>query len=240
VWCLEEHGGRTTKIPYQVSTGARASSTNPADWTSFKAARNRLKAGEYDGLGFRLGGGWAGIDLDKCRDPKTGTISKAAWQIICRFDSYTEISPSLTGVKIFVRAKCDPLERNRINHPCDGIGGIEIYNRDRYFTVTGLHLDGTPTSVSDREDVFRRLHAVPAVSCVFEHDGQQSMKPPASRQPVDITKKLATHRPTKRAAAISEPSVKRRMRQPMTGIRVANDRPRKKAIIVFLGKDTPP
>ena len=42
-----------------------------------------------------------GIDLDSCRDPKTGEISEIAQDVIERFDSYTEISPSGAGIKIY-------------------------------------------------------------------------------------------------------------------------------------------
>jgi putative DNA primase/helicase len=45
-----------------------------------------------------------GVDLDHCRDPATGEIAPWALEIIRRFDSYTEVSPSGTGVKIFLLA----------------------------------------------------------------------------------------------------------------------------------------
>jgi len=43
-----------------------------------------------------------GIDLDKCRNPETGELEPEAQEIVRRMDSYTEVSPSGTGVHIYV------------------------------------------------------------------------------------------------------------------------------------------
>ena len=42
-----------------------------------------------------------GNDLDSCRDAATGTIAPWAERIINRFDTYSQISPSGTGVKLY-------------------------------------------------------------------------------------------------------------------------------------------
>jgi hypothetical protein len=57
-----------------------------------------------DGIGFVFNGdGIAGVDLDGCRNPETGAIAPWAQRIIDDFASYTEVSPSGTGVKIYFR-----------------------------------------------------------------------------------------------------------------------------------------
>jgi putative DNA primase/helicase len=38
-------------------------------------------------------------------------------------------------------------------------GGIEMYDRARYFTITGKHLDGTPTTIEERSSELKRLHS---------------------------------------------------------------------------------
>jgi primase-polymerase (primpol)-like protein len=48
---------------------------------------------------------FAGVDLDVCRNPTTGVLVPWAQSIVRAFDSYTEVSPSGTGVKILVRGK---------------------------------------------------------------------------------------------------------------------------------------
>jgi primase-polymerase (primpol)-like protein len=57
----------------------------------------------FDGVGFVLGDGWAGIDLDHCRDDD-GQIIDAAWMPLARLTCYVEVSPSGHGPKAIGRA----------------------------------------------------------------------------------------------------------------------------------------
>ncbi len=75
-----------------------ASSTRPAEWTTFdRAAAVLVRGRRHDGLGFRLGEGWAGVDMDGCRDPETGALAPEAADIIEFMASYAEVSPSGNG-----------------------------------------------------------------------------------------------------------------------------------------------
>jgi primase-polymerase (primpol)-like protein len=94
---------------------------------------------------------FVGVDLDDCRDPQTGALEEWAQKIIRQLDSYTEISPSGTGVKIWVRAKIPSVMGRRK-------GKVEMYDRARFFTVTGQHLPGTPTTIEDRQTQVSALH----------------------------------------------------------------------------------
>src|SRR5689334_11461229 len=104
VWKLEPRGGKPTKVPY-CAPDRKASSTDPATWMSYAAAVALAPHG-FNGVGyvFSADDPYTGIDLDKCRDPETGTIHDAAQRLVERFDSYTEVSQSGTGVHIIVRA----------------------------------------------------------------------------------------------------------------------------------------
>jgi primase-polymerase (primpol)-like protein len=143
VWRYEERAGERTKVPYSVVTGERASSTRLTDWTSFDlAAAYWIRKRQHDGLAFVLGDGWAGIDLDGCRDPESGEIHPKAQKIITTIDSYTEVSPSGTGLKIFVHGALPPGRRKL--EEVFGKGehaGIEMYDSGRYFCVTGCRHD---------------------------------------------------------------------------------------------------
>lgn len=77
---------------------------------------------------------FVGIDLDHCFDPTTGEISKLAYHILSEVDSYCEISPSGTGVKVIARGK---LPAGRRSKKFDDGTSIEMYDRGRYFTATG-------------------------------------------------------------------------------------------------------
>lgn len=159
IWRYEERDGKPTKVPYRLD-GRRAASTNPSDWTGFpEAAAYLLRERDCEGLGFRLGEGWAGVDLDKVRDPATNVIQEWALDVIEMLDSYSEISPSLTGFKIFCRGSL-PLGRRRVGGQPDYMGTltaeIETYDAGRYFTVTGLGV--SPGVLGDRTAELTAFH----------------------------------------------------------------------------------
>jgi hypothetical protein len=148
-WRQEEREGKPTKVPYSPITGHRASSTNPETWAGYQESLRACKDQGYGGIGFVFTpeDDLCGVDLDGCLDPETGEIEGWAQEVIGELDSYTEISPSGTGVHILVRATL-PKGRNRK-------GRFEAYDRGRYFTVTGKHLAGTPQSIEARQEELR-------------------------------------------------------------------------------------
>lgn len=123
------------KVPKGARTGRNASSTAPADWAPLDVAVGRALR-EGWGVGFVFHGElnpFAGVDLDHCRDLETGTLAPWALSIVRAFDSYCEVSPSGTGVKIVVRGK--PPHNGR-KTGTDG-SAVELYGHARYFTMTG-------------------------------------------------------------------------------------------------------
>ena len=182
VWRKEERKGKPTKIPYNprpsFSDGEyrRASATLSRQWSSIVQAVIAYETGKFSGVGFVFSESdpYCGIDLDKCRDPESGEIEPWALEIIKKVNSYTEVSPSGTGVKIFLRAKLPPGRKRK--------GKIELYDQYRYFVVTGHHLEGTPTTIEDRQAEVAALH-----KAVFPNEkqnrarrakGRMSSRPP--------------------------------------------------------------
>lgn len=165
-WLRVRRGDKDTKPPcnpnveYRLPLKERlADLHDPATWGSYEqAARMR---GHYHGIGFMFtpGDGYCGIDLDHCRDPRSGAIEPWARGIIARLGSYTETSPSGTGVHIIVKASLlaalEYLDRTVLQHKR---GNIELYDSDRYFTWTGNHLSGTPTTIESRQDELNDLY----------------------------------------------------------------------------------
>jgi len=113
-------------------TRIKASVNAPETWASFTAAVRCLKKGGFNGIGFVFTreDPYVGIDLDNCRDEKSGEIDAWAETIMNRIVSYTEVSPSGSGIHIIVKGKL-PDKGKRVNN-------IEIYDRDHYFTITGV------------------------------------------------------------------------------------------------------
>src|SRR5262249_52560801 len=140
-WRAFPNGERIEKIPVCAATGDNASSTAPDTWTDYSTAA--MKAMTSDGLGlgfvFAQTAGIVGVDLDKCRDPNTGVVAPWAMDIVTALNSYTEVSPSGTGLHLFVRGELPPGRRKK--------GKIEVYQHARFFTVTGRHLDTTSPTI---------------------------------------------------------------------------------------------
>jgi len=130
LWKLELRHGRPTKVLYQVNR-KRASSTDPATWTTFEEVVNVYQQDDFfDGLGvvFHEGNPYCGADIDDVTEEQ-------ASQWIKRFDSYTERSPSGNGFHIICRAEL-PKGTNR----AEG----ELYSSGRFFTVTGDVVHNAP------------------------------------------------------------------------------------------------
>jgi len=155
----DKNGNDTWTKPPMQPNGEYANSTNPETWTSFDNALAALQAGRgLAGIGFVFADDpYSGIDIDDCRNSQNGIIQPWARLIIERLNSYTEISPSGTGVKTWIRAKLSAGGRHRNRRAYEG-GEIEIYSRGRYFTVTSQHLTGTPNTIESRQRELDQLH----------------------------------------------------------------------------------
>jgi putative DNA primase/helicase len=150
LWARESRDGKPTKVPYQTN-GERAESNNPRTWAPYQVVLNvwREAPERYAGIGFVFGPDdpYAGIDLDNCLDDQ-GNIKPWAKPILDRFaNTYIEISPSGRGVKIFLRARLDTTGRAAKYDD----GRIEVYDRKRFFTVTGHRLNGVPLEIEDHQ-----------------------------------------------------------------------------------------
>jgi hypothetical protein len=153
-WRYEEVDGRRTKIPYNPRNGRRARSNDPATWGTSEEAEAAVVMGGYEGIGFMIhpADPFVGVDLDHCFDPQTGTLLPWAEDIVRELDSYTEVSPSGTGIRIFTRGTLPPRELGRREGP------VEMYDDRRFLSVTGQHLAGTPATVEDRAEALDQIH----------------------------------------------------------------------------------
>jgi putative DNA primase/helicase len=150
VWSREERDGKPTKVPYSAE-GRYAKANDPLTWLHFYKARELYEPGGFDGIGFVLSvdDPFTGVDLDKCRDPETGAITPEAWQIVEGFNSFTQVTPTGTGLRIWIRGKL-PDHTKHVANP-RGMKKLEVYDRQRYFTVTGQHVEGAPTKIEERQ-----------------------------------------------------------------------------------------
>jgi putative DNA primase/helicase len=129
------------KVPYRVDAPTRrAASDDPASWATFEEAAAIVASGQADAIGycFAADDPFVGVDLDD----KFSEEERAA--IVRELESYTERSVSGEGEHVIVRASLNGHGRNRS-------GGFEVYERERFFLVTGAHVAGTPTTIEPRQ-----------------------------------------------------------------------------------------
>lgn len=144
----------TAKVPYvALAEGERkASSTDPRTWRSYPEAISAFETERYAGIGRVIveDEGYVGVDLDSCREATTGRMSPKARGILQTLASYSEVSPSQTGVKTWIKAD---LSMAFVK------AGLEIYPRGRYFTTTGQFLPQFPLSIEERtEELAEIIH----------------------------------------------------------------------------------
>ncbi len=144
------------KIPVSAITQTAARSDSPDTWTDFQTAWAYYEANRprLAGVGYVFSpeDPFVGIDLDNCRDRSTGHLAPWAEQIVHDLDSYAEISPSGTGLKIFLQSD-EQVPSCRRTSP-----DVEIYTSRQFFTVTGQALPGQ-YRIENRANQLLQLHA---------------------------------------------------------------------------------
>ena len=172
LWCLwkyETVGERRTKVPYSP-LGGKANSANRATFTSFDKAAAAYQKGGYDGLGMGIFNGFCAVDIDHCIDndaPGGSKLSGMAQDLIDTMDSYTEVSPSGTGIRILFKAKGFKFDRAK-HYIKNSRLGLEVYIEgatNRYVTVTGMTWNNKP--------IAERGEQIAAVLDKYMHRQQQ-------------------------------------------------------------------
>jgi len=165
-WCLwrvVDRDGHVTKLPYQINC-LMAKSNDPETWATYEQAISRYLLGSWDGIGFVFSDEdpYCGVDLDGCRNPETGVVVPWAKKIILDFATYAEVSPSGTGVKLWVRGDW-PFDGHKqiltdVEKVSDKTPAVEVYDSVRYFAVTGNVLRGQ-TKIRDCQEQLNALRS---------------------------------------------------------------------------------
>ena len=138
-----KENGKSGKPPVDKN-GYIISYKKTENWMTFEGAiANYNKCEKIDGINFVLTkeDGLVGIDLDDCVD--NGSIEDWANDWIQTLDSYTEISPSGTGLRIFIKGEISSNKNE---------GNIEVYRYDKVLTLTGNHLKSTPIEINVNQE----------------------------------------------------------------------------------------
>lgn len=147
-WRYEQRGNQRTKVPYNPITGERAKSNAPGSFASYDEA---VRAKGYDGLGIGIFGGLCAIDIDHCISD--GQYTETALEMIQLMHSYTEVSPSGTGVHILFAAPGFVYDTEAF-YIMNRSLGIEVYvagATNKYVTVTGQSVSADEFGDRSRE-----------------------------------------------------------------------------------------
>ena len=154
VWGIHNAPPKAPFNPQSVLAGrlTAAKAGIKETWGNYNASVECVSRGFAEGIGFQFeGNSLYGVDLDKIMDNHDLLIPEA-FSIVKSLNSYTEISPSGTGLHIFVFAPDANITRHRKKDHF-----LEIYNEGRYFTVTG-NVFGEPKNIETRSKALQYIH----------------------------------------------------------------------------------
>ncbi|MGA8150896.1 MAG: hypothetical protein WB952_08100 [Terriglobales bacterium] len=139
-----------SKIPHQPN-GCRAKSNAPATWSTF--AECSVVMSGFSGVGVVTGNGVCSVEFDDVLTD--GQLTPEVQEIVAQLSSYTEVTPSKTGLLVLV---CGTLPGPGIAKPLTLTSAIEIKAEGFFHTFTGNHLDGTPLVLMDRQAELEALY----------------------------------------------------------------------------------
>lgn len=164
------------KQPINPRTGGNAMSNNPDTWADFDTAL--AASSQYTGIGFMFSGsGCFGVDIDdmpdeleKYRHGDDGIIS----EFVNTLQSYTEYSQSKNGIHIICKGSL-PKGGRKKKH---SFGGFEMYDRGRFFVMTGDYC-------SEYMDIVDCTESIKPLHSKYIGGGREPA-PQIRRQPVNL------------------------------------------------------
>ncbi len=203
-WRWEYRDGKWTKPPIDPLTGKSLDATGPDSWMTFDEARE-LARQHGDGIGLAVGtkdspSEFVPPDIDHCIDDQ-GIIDPRALELVAKFCTYAEITPSGRGLRIWIRAKKPGNRCKAPSHKDKFLATVELYEHSRYLTVTGRILEGVPAAIATRQAALNELYGA-MFGGAGNHQGNGQ---PQAQSPVDVSDEalLEKARKAKNGAAFS-------------------------------------
>lgn len=156
-WVVWGVPGAEPKAPFEprcllANRQIAAKAGRAETWGRYHQASECVRRGLALGIGYQFdGSGIYGVDLDHVID-SAGALTPQAREVVDGLASYTEASPSGSGLHIFVLAPGADITRHRKKD-----GFVEIYGDKRYFTVTG-NIYGGMRGIEERTAALQSIH----------------------------------------------------------------------------------
>ena len=143
-----------TKPPVNPHNNRGAKVDDPKTWGTYEEAVACALRYGHAGVGYVLTGDddISGHDLDKVRDPATGKLVDWAQAIVDLGETYTEISPSGAGIRMFWKGKLPAAIKL-------DAAQVEVYSTGRYLTLTGHRIAGTSDAIRPAPKTLQLLRA---------------------------------------------------------------------------------
>ena len=122
-------------------------------------------------------------------------------ELVAKFCTYAEITPSGRGLRIWIRAKKPGNRCKAPSHKDKFLATVELYEHSRYLTVTGRILEGVPAAIATRQAALNELYGA-MFGGAGNHQGNGQ---PQAQSPVDVSDEalLEKARKAKNGAAFS-------------------------------------
>ena len=115
--------------------GHNADNSNLDDFCGFSEIIGHMD--KYDGIGIAIAGDMAAIDIDHCIED--GVLSDMASEIVEKVNTYTEISPPGTGIRLIGKTHGFTYDREKyyINNRKYGLEVYASRDKGQFVTITG-------------------------------------------------------------------------------------------------------
>jgi hypothetical protein len=163
--------GEKAKVPHAIG-GYKLQWSIPENWINFMDAKKAYLGGlnlpenhkcRFEGLGYFISRekdaklDVYAVDLDHCRNPESGIIDQWAKDILTELDSYSEVSPSGTGVHVFVKGMLPDGAKNTNDLNKDK-NRVEVFTNKHHITITGNRLEEYPATIEDRSQIIEAIY----------------------------------------------------------------------------------
>lgn len=149
--CWRKDGDR--KPPINPRSGRYIDGTDEKNWLSFdRAVECWHRIAGVRGIGFCLSrdDDITLVDIDSCVSG-TSIQDDEAIDIVTTLSSYTELSPSGSGLHILVKGDIP-------TYGTSSKYSVELYDANKYFTYTGDHLSRLPIGILEREKEIKNIY----------------------------------------------------------------------------------
>lgn len=148
------------KVPKNPHTGGNAMANVPETWGTYDEAVSACECYKLSGIGFQIGIfppntlRISAIDLDHVIK-ENGELETWAAIIVEKLNSYTEVSPSGTGLHILLKTKV--ADKKHVKVVVQENQMLEMYTQRHYITVTG-EVYGEARELSERSEEFDEIY----------------------------------------------------------------------------------